>query len=164
MQYIKYDYCKNKLMTDILLSIDFWKFSVPLLGAVIAWFFNEWRKRIWEQYYRKEESYKELLRCLEGFHESAEPVEAQKLKTSFLSEVNKCWLYCPDDVINKIYHFLELSKKHTFDSPEEREANRDAIEDAVGVIIASVRKDLLSRKLVKKTKLSEKNFKLYKAR
>ncbi|GEM77547.1 hypothetical protein [Vibrio sagamiensis] len=151
-------------LTDIFLSIDFLKFSVPLFGAVIAWFLNESRKRIWEQYYRKEESYKELLRCLEGFHENADPTEARHLKTKFLSEVNKCWLYCPDDVIKKIYNFLELSKKNTFNTEEERETNRDAIEDAVGVIIASVRKDLLSRKLVKKTKLSDKDFNIYKAR
>ena len=28
-------------MMEIITSVEFWKFSAPLLGAVIAWFINE---------------------------------------------------------------------------------------------------------------------------
>ncbi len=75
-------------MSEILLSLDFWKFAAPLFGVIVAWFVNEWRKRVWEQYQRKEESYKELLRCLKGFYVGAP--NATELRTEFLSQLNRC--------------------------------------------------------------------------
>ena len=92
-------------MIEILSSVDFWKFSAPLFGAILAWFLNEWRKRIWEQYQRKEESYKELIRCLKGFYVGVP--NSQELKSEFLNKLNKCWLYCPDEVILNGYAFLD---------------------------------------------------------
>ncbi|USH01081.1 hypothetical protein K6Q96_09015 [Grimontia kaedaensis] len=151
-------------MRNIVLSIEFWKFAAPLFGAIIAWFVNEWRKRVWEQYNRKEESYKELLKCLEGFQQNFEPVEARKLRAQFLSEVNKCWLYCPDDVIEKAYQFLELSKKSSFNNESERDIHYELLDEAVGVFVTAIRQDLLSRKLVRKTELNEKNFMIYRVR
>ena len=79
---------------DILSSVEFWKFALPLLGAVVAWFANEWRKRIADQYQRKEANYKELLRSLRGFYVGAS--NANELKTEFLNQLNVAWLYCPD--------------------------------------------------------------------
>ena len=63
-------------MADIFLSVEFWKLALPLSGAVVAWFLNEWRKRLWEQYQRKEASYKELVRCLRGFYVGGRNPEA----------------------------------------------------------------------------------------
>lgn len=54
-----------------LLSADFLKFFVPLAGAVLAWFMNERRRRAWEEYLRKEERYRALLRTLSGFYKHA---------------------------------------------------------------------------------------------
>jgi len=54
-------------MQDVLSSADAWKFAAPLLGAVMAWFTNEWRKRLADQYLRKEAHYKELICSLRGF-------------------------------------------------------------------------------------------------
>jgi hypothetical protein len=81
----------------ILTSVEFWKFAIPLLGAVIAWFTNEWRKRIVDQYQRKEANYKDLVRSLRGFYVGSENAEGRK--PEFLSQLNISWLYCPDEVI-----------------------------------------------------------------
>jgi len=141
-------------MLNIIASVDFWKFAAPLFGAVVAWFVNEWRKRIWEQYQRKEESYRELLRCLKGFYVGA--TNTNELKTEFLNQLNRCWLYCPDDVILKGYAFLNTVHAAN-PSPDEVK------EKAMGNFVASIRSDLMSRKLVRSTKLSGKNFKLLNA-
>ena len=135
---------------EIITSVEFWKFSAPLLGAVIAWFINEWRKRVWEQYQRKEECYKELLHCLTGFYVNAQ--NATELKAAFLDQLNRCWLYCPDDVIKKGYSFLNCVHTSNISSDEIKEKT-------MGDFVASIRKDLLSRKLARTTKLTGKDFK-----
>lgn len=137
-------------MYEVLSSVDFWKFSAPLFGAVIAWFVNERTKRASEQYQRKEENYKELLRCLKGFYVGEQ--NSSELKSEFLNQLNRCWLYCPDDVINKGYEFL--STVHT-----SNKSSDEVKEKAMGDFVAAIRKDLLSRKLVKSTQLSGSNFK-----
>lgn len=137
-------------MCDVIESVEFWKFAAPLFGAVVAWFVNEWRKRVWEQYQRKEESYRELLRCLKGFYVGAS--NANELKAEFLNQLNRCWLYCPDDVILKGYAFLNTVHAS---NPSTHEVK----EKAMGDFVASIRDDLLSRKLVKSTKLSGNDFK-----
>lgn len=137
-------------MFDVIVSVEFWKFAAPLFGAVVAWFVNEWRKRVWEQYQRKEESYRELLRCLKGFYVGAN--NANELKAEFLNQLNRCWLYCPDDVILKGYAFLNTVHVSNASTDEIKEK-------AMGDFVASIRDDLLSRKLVKSTKLSGKDFK-----
>lgn len=136
-------------MYEVFTSVDFWKFSAPLFGAVVAWLVNEWRKRIWEQYQRKEEGYKELLRCLRGFYVGSNSME---LKSEFLNQLNRCWLYCPDDVITKGYAFLDTV--HTSSSSSDQ-----VKEKAMGEFVAAIRSDLLSRKLVRKTSLTGENFK-----
>jgi len=137
-------------MSDVITSVDFLKFAAPRFGAVVAWFVNEWRKRVWEQYQRKEESYRELLRCLKGFYIGAS--NANELKAEFLSQLNRCWLYCPDEVILKGYAFLNTVHTANISTDEVKEK-------AMGNFVASIRNDLLSRKLVKSTKLTGKDFK-----
>ena len=136
-------------MADILSSVDFWKFALPLFGAVIAWFLNEWRKRLWEQYQRKEASYKELVRCIRGFYIGTE--NADHMRGEFLDQLNQCWLYCPDEVIKKGYAFLETV--HT------NQIHLDNVkEKAMGEFIAAIRRDLLSRSLVRHTNLTSGDF------
>jgi len=136
-------------MADIFLSAEFWKFALPLSGAVVAWFVNEWRKRLWEQYQRKETSYKELVRCLRGFYVGAE--NAERLKGDFLNQLNQCWLYCPDEVIKKGYEFL--------DTVHTKQVHSDDIkEKAMGEFVAAIRQDLLSRKLIRRTDLTGADF------
>jgi hypothetical protein len=136
-------------LRDILSSVDFWKFAVPLIGAVIAWFANEWRKRVADQYQRKESSYKELLRSLRGFYVGA--VNAEDMKAEFLNQLNMSWLYCPDEVIKKGYAFLDTVRDGAKSSDEEREL-------ALGGFVATIRRDALSRNLVRKTSLTANDF------
>jgi hypothetical protein len=129
-------------MQEVLLSTEFWKFALPLLGAVVAWFINEWRKRLADQYQRKEANYKELLRAFHGFYEGAE--SANELKQEFLKQLSVSLLYCPDDVIRKGYAFLETVHAR------EMRSNADK-ERAFGAFVLAIRQDLLSRKLVDST-------------
>ncbi|MCD6366549.1 MAG: hypothetical protein J7L46_03310 [Bacteroidales bacterium] len=138
-----------------MLSFDFLKIFLPLVSAIVAWFANEWRKRIWEEYQRKEEKYKSLLKSLEGFYTFVDSSEAKKLKQTFLNHLNLCWLYCPDSVIEKAYEFL--SCVHT-----DVKCADDQKEKALGELVFAIRKDLLSRRIVKKTSLKPNDFKIYK--
>jgi len=110
---------------------------------------NEWRKRVWEQYQRKEENYNELVLCLKGFYVGA--TDAIEIKAEFLNQLNRCWLYCPDDIIKKGYVFLDTV--HT-----NKQSSDKIKEKALGDFITAIRKDLLSRKLVRKTSLSSDDF------
>lgn len=132
--------------------LDFLKFFLPLAGAASAWFLNERSKRAAEEYERKEKKYAALTEGLQGFYESAESPEAKKHKARFLEELNKSWLYCPDDVIQKAYAFL--ATVHT-----DAAADAEQKQQAVGEFMLAIRKDLLSRKAVRKTKLTPRNFK-----
>ena len=142
-------------MREILASPDFWKFALPLIGAVIAWFTNEWRKRVSEQYQRKEASYAELIRALKGFYIGAP--DAEKLRSEFVNQLNIAWLYCPDEVIIKGYAFLDTVHSRQVHSDTQKE-------HAMGEFVAAVRQDLLSRKLVRKTRLNGQDFKHLTAR
>lgn len=132
---------------------DFLKFFIPLGGAAIAWIWNERRKRIFDEYERKEKKYTILIDCLQGFYSymTGQP-QGRELKEQFLLELNKCWLYCPDEVIRKAYSFLE--KVHTDGKyPDEVK------ERAAGELILAIRQDIVSRKPVRKTTLTAADFK-----
>jgi hypothetical protein len=135
-------------MRMALLSTGFIEITIPLVGAVLAWYANERRKRAWEEYVRKEENYKKLLSLLRGFHVSTQNTAT---KQGFLDELNQCWLYCPDDIIRKAYAFLDTVKVGSQSDDIAREA-------ACGELIAAIRRDMLNRRLVKKTQLTAKDF------
>jgi len=79
---------------------DFLKLFLPCVSAVIAWFLNERQKRATEEYVRKERRYEALIDALGGFYVgTSEKPEGRELKSRFLAELNKAWLYCPDTVI-----------------------------------------------------------------
>ena len=130
------------------LSPDFWRIVLPALVGIILWFCNERSKRVWEQFKRKEEHYKELLRCLRGFYVSTHDKE---LKGQFLHQVNLLWLYAPDNVIHAAYGFLDKVRMAVSYSDSEKEL-------AVGVLVKAIRTDLLSHSIVKKTLLKAEDF------
>jgi hypothetical protein len=134
---------------EALSSVDFWKFTIPLLGTVIAWLTNERRKRVADEYQRKEASYKELIKSLRGFYIGAE--DAKNLKLEFLNQLNIAWLYCPDEVIKKGYAFLDTVGSNEIKSDEMRE-------NAMGAFVTAIRTDILSQKVVKHTSLTAKDF------
>ena len=138
--------------------IEFLKFALPLIGAVIAWFFNEHRKRAWEEYQLKEANYKELILTLKGFYVlTNEPVtnepERRILKTRFIDQLNLCWLYSPDFVISAGYQFMDTVRAGGESSPLRQE-------EALGFFILAIRKDLISRRITRKTKLKSKDYKI----
>jgi len=137
----------------ISIMLDFLKFFLPLAGAAVAWVLNERGKRIADEYNRKEQKYTALIESLQGFysHMAGKP-RGHELKEQFLFELNKCWLYCPDEVIRKAYSFLE--KVHT-----DGKYSDEIKERSVGELILAIRQDLLSRQPVRATTLTSANFK-----
>jgi len=136
--------------------LDSLKFFVPLVGAVLAWFWNERRKRVAEEYERKAEKYAALVDSLQGFYVGISEEDGRRLKARFLQELNKCWLYCPDEVIKKAYAFLDTA--HT-----KAQHGDEAKERAVGELMLAIRRDLLARKPVRTTALTIKDFRHLKA-
>ncbi|MBP9019659.1 MAG: hypothetical protein KBG04_07580 [Bacteroidales bacterium] len=121
-------------------------------GSVLLWFLNEKNKRIYEEYVRKEKKYSALIRSLKGFYEgTCDP----KLINEFLNQLNLCWMYCPDEVIKKGYNFLHMVQDRQQDRQQYSEEDR---EKAIGELIIAIRKDLISRKLLKKTELKAEDF------
>jgi hypothetical protein len=135
-------------LTEIVFSSEFWKIALPALAAVGAWILNERSKIAWEQFKRREESYKELLRCLAGFYVLGNDTQ---LKKDFLHQTNLLWLYAPDHVIRAAYGFL--ATVHTGANSSDQVKER-----AVGALVGAIRRDLLSRKVIKRSKLVEEDF------
>lgn len=75
---------------------------ITIITGFITWGLNERSKRKQEGYKRKEEHYTELIKSLKGFYVNS---NNKDLKEVFLEQVNLCWMYCPDDVVIKIYDF-----------------------------------------------------------
>ena len=136
-------------MTDLFLSVDFLRLALPLTGAVVAWFVDEWRKRLLEQNTRKEACCRELIHAPRGFYAGAE--RAAELRTEFLDQLNQRRLYCPDTVILKRYSFLTTVDSDKIQSDQVKER-------AMGNFVAAIREDLLFRKLVRKTALKGTEF------
>jgi len=139
-----------QIIIKILSDVDFWKIFIPAISAIIAWHLNEKSKRLHEEFIRKEERYRNLLNALGGFYSKSE--NKQELRKKFLKELELAWLYCPDEIIDSINSFLEDLKKD--------KSTEDSRRLAIKNIIFSMRKDLLSRKIIKKTRLKANNYKL----
>ncbi|MEZ0122031.1 MAG: hypothetical protein AB9Q17_15010 [Candidatus Reddybacter sp.] len=134
--------------------MDVLKIFIPLAVAVIAWLANEWRKRSWEEYQRKEDRYQELIKSLKGFYVSSwSPEEAKVHKNNFIDQLNLCWMYCPDDVIQKAYAFIDTVHA-------SQESSDDSKEKALGELILTIRKDLIGRKVLSKTLLKSTDFRV----
>jgi Pyruvate/2-oxoacid:ferredoxin oxidoreductase delta subunit len=134
-------------MSDIL---PFMKLFLPLMGGVVAWYFNERRKRSWEEYIRKEENYKSLIYTSRAFYVGSQD---KTMKEKFLDQVNMCWLYCPDDVIRKAYKFLSSVETGTKSTSAERQ-------NALGELIVAIRYDLQKRKITRKSNLNVSEYRI----
>jgi len=79
----------------------------------------------------------------EGFYIGAHD---EKKKSDFVEQLKLCWLYCPDEVIKKAYAFLDAinSAQKTL---EEKNLS-------LGDFVVAILKDLFSRKITRKTKLT----------
>ncbi len=123
--------------------------AFTLIVGFLTWWSNERRKRIYDEYKRKEKKYSELIRSLKGFYIGSYNKELIK---EFLNQLNLCWMYCPDKVIRKAYNFL--TKVHTAQKYSDMEK-----EKAMGEFIVSIREDLINRKPLKESKLKAEDFK-----
>jgi hypothetical protein len=129
------------------LSLNFVTFTVPLLGAVVAWLVNQWQQRSRDEYLRKEKLYRDLLDALQGFYESPTSVpissttilatDQQKTKRQeFLNQLGLAWLYAPDPVIEQAHIFLDTVHAGRQPLATDREK-----EIALGNVVAAIRED-----------------------
>lgn len=134
------------------------KIILPAIIAIFAWLANEYKKRKWEEYKRKEERYVLLIQSLKGFYEGVDPEEAKAKKEKFMQQLNVCWLYCPDTVIKKAYNFLDHVHTKSVKNDEEKEK-------ALGDFVSSIRHDLLGKSFWfwNRSKLGDIDFKHLKA-
>ncbi|MGG5180475.1 hypothetical protein ACQYAC_14395 [Bacillus sp. MM09(2025)] len=89
-----------------------------------------------------------LVKSLKGFYVESENSE---LKSVFIDQVNLCWLYCPDQVINKLYNFLESVKNSSTHEHKHK---------ALGELLVEIRKDLIKDSKLK-SDLKPNDFKIY---
>jgi hypothetical protein len=133
----------------------------PVLAVVLGWLLNEKArrqaeldKRIFEQRKKKEESYRVLLKSSKGFSEGQENSEA--LKAAFLDELQICWLHASDEVIKKIYAFID--SVHV-DANKQKQSQKEQL---FSEMIAALRNDTLSHKLIERSELKAKDYRLLK--
>jgi hypothetical protein len=135
--------------------LEFLNFFLPLGGAVIAWFWNERKKRAWDEYQRKESNYKELILAMKGLYPSTDAHEGKQLKSKFIHQISLCGLYPPDNVILALNRFIDAINLSA-DEPGRREK----LEEAWGSFMLAIRKDLVSHRITRTTELKSKDFKL----
>ena len=139
-----------------------WNEVVPILpvaGAVLIWFFNEFSKRRADHHQRKEDRYIALLNSLPGFMADADSGSSMQNREQFLRQMELCWLYCPSSVVRAGYDFLDLVSEGASPSDEERRM-------ILGKFIMSIREDLMGRKLrwgFSSTKLRAADFRILRA-
>lgn len=125
---------------------------ITVTTGFITWGLNERSKRKQEGYKRKEEHYTELIKSLKGFYVNS---NNKDLKEVFLEQVNLCWMYCPDDVVIKIYDFLEAVNTNSNATDKQKDK-------ALGEVMVAIRNDLLKDTKLK-NKLTYHNFRIYSA-
>jgi hypothetical protein len=94
-----------------------------------------------------------LLRASRGFHTNAQDTAK---KATFLEQVDLCWLYCTDEVIQKAYAFLETVKTGATTTEADRAY-------AFGALMVAIRQDLLRRKVARTTGLKPADYRIFKA-
>jgi len=70
----------------------------------------------------------------------------------FITQLNLCWLYCPDSVINRANDFLRAMQGGCSAEEEEK---------AVGEFLLEIRKDLIQNDRFNSTQLTSSEFSLY---
>jgi len=149
------EFAKNKEHKGVIeIMIDYLPLliaCISVLGGFITWGLNEISKRKQESYKRKEERYAELIKSIKGFYVNS---DNPSLKENFLQQVDLCWMYCPDDVVIKLYSFLEAVKTNS--------STDDQKETALGEAMVAIRNDLLKDTKMKSS-LTHEQFRIYSA-
>ncbi len=126
---------------------------IGIFGSSFVWAYNEWQKRKTKLVSEKEERYRLLIKYIRSFGSGSNDDEKAN---EFIVELQQCWMYCPDIVIEKGNNFLTLLK----------EGDQAKTNIAKGEFVLEMRRDLLrSSKLFKsafkknmKTKLNASDF------
>ncbi|MCY4415847.1 MAG: hypothetical protein OXE87_06010 [Chloroflexi bacterium] len=124
-----------------------------VLIAVVGWIVNDHANRKTQERIWKEERYNSLLSSTEGFYQGADAHQATALKNEFIRQLQLCWLYCPDKVINKGYAFLATVETGAQSTQEEKQR-------ALGEFALEIRNDLLGNGFLvwKQTRLTWSDF------
>jgi len=130
------------------LSADFLKFFLPLAAGVVGWLANERAKRQTEEYTRKEQRYRVLLLSLQGFYDVSVNLQQRQ---EFLNQLTLCWLYCSDEVVLAGQDFL--AKMMDTSGSTQDQKNQSAAD-----LIGAIRRDLLSRRVIRRTALTGREF------
>jgi hypothetical protein len=118
---------------------------------VAVWtFYRTQREQLrWEQFKRREDRYRDLLKGARGLHDSEWSSEAVN---DLLRAYDECWLYAPDEVIRKGNRFLESV---TVGSQSKKADHMTCLAE----LVHSMRSDLMSRKALSKTRLEAHDYK-----
>jgi len=120
-----------------------------------VWHRTQKQQRAQEDYKRKEQLYRELLKQLENFYKTSGASQKQSGIASFLQEVRLAWLYAPDNVIQALYEFLDTQREGVPD----KEKNEKGSESMAKLVVA-IRGDLF-RTVNMNTKLTKTEFRHY---
>jgi len=119
-----------------------WKYAIGIGGALATWIWSvfTWLKlqaaqRAQNEFQRKEALYRELLRALTGFYRDG----TDSAVALFLEHVRLAWLYAPDEVIHRLYAFLNTQRVEV-PPTEKNERGKETMAEAV----AAIRRDLFS--------------------
>ena len=130
---------------------------IPIIIAVFAagipYGVNDYLKRKEEAFVRKEQRYANLLQRVNSF--DVVHADDNKTRDEFIQEFHLCWLYCPDEVIQKGNAFL--------DSVNEKKKHVVEPEIALGEFVLAIRQDLF-RDRCKKTQLQGNDFEVLNAK
>ena len=116
--------------------------------ALYQWDKNKEAEFERNQFVRKEERYRGLIKSLKGFSVTGRNSEQIDL---FIENYQLLWLYAPDTVIQLTNSFLKTV--HT-----GNEATSPGREKAMRCLILEMRQDMLVRKRVTQTSLSDTEF------
>jgi hypothetical protein len=117
-----------------------WKFLLGLVGATGAWLWsvytwheNQKAQRAQNEYQRKEQLYREMLKALAVFYKG--PQQPPGAAGPFLEQYRLAWLYAPDEVVHAIDAFFATQKL-----PADQ---KDKLgQKALAELVSSVRGDL----------------------
>ena len=99
--------------------------------AAISWTLNLREKRRVDEYVRKEQVYRDIVKELQSLYRSDNPHEKEK----FIEQTRVTWIYCPDAVVRELNASL--------DALIEIPAPPNPQKVALGRAVAAMRKDLM---------------------
>ncbi len=108
--------------------------GIGILGSVLSWLYNEWQKRKLKLLTEKEERYGKLIKNIRYLSSTSKDVEKGN---EFFDEFLLCWMYCPDNIIQKGNAYLD-----SMNAEKTKVIDPKNTEKLKGEFILELRKDL----------------------